>query len=515
MIRSCLGVASRGIVTLAACLCTVASAAELDRNLVVAGAKAAPAERRVALVVGNSSYKIAPLRNPAHDAEAVARSLQRLGFQVTLKLNQDRLGLAQAIREFGHQLKGSHAGLFYYAGHGMQVKGRNYLIPVDADIQSEDEVQYRSIDANEVLAKMETSRNPLNMVILDACRNNPFARSFRSNSQGLAQMDAPSGTLIAFATSPGSVASDGSGGNGLYTKHLLANLGTPGLAVEQMFKRVRIGVMKDTTNKQIPWESSSLVGDFYFNVSKLALAPTPTATPTPTVTTTSTATTTATTTPTVAPTQVALAAPAPLVISEAAAALSLPKTGDTWTYRYLDGWRNLPESTLVYSVSDVSDAGIRETLTVDSKPVDEQAYTSDAKLIEREFIKDHPMVDFSPYLLAFHDAGKKRMEWEKLSYTTTSAAAAFSHKWNFKGKVLGKETVTVKAGTFQAVKVRINGNRNSMQFPYVWYEPTEMVYTVWYAPEVKRIVKVTTESLNPKLEPVDKDTLELVSYRLR
>src|SRR3989344_8751560 len=360
MIRSCLGAAPKWVImALAACVCVAVFAAGPDRNLVVAGSKAAPAERRVALVVGNGSYKNAPLRNPVHDAEAVAKTLQRLGFHVTLKLNQDRLGLAQAIRDFGNQLKGSNAGLFYYAGHGMQVKGRNYLIPVDADIQVEDEVPYRSIDANEVLAKMETSRNPLNVGILDACRNNPFARSFRSNSQGLAQMDAPSGTLLAFATSPGSVASDGSGSNGLYTKHLLTNLDPPGLAIEQMFKRVRISVMKDTVNKQIPWESSSLVGDFYFNVSKPALAPTPTVTPAPTVTATTTvataptvpptqvalaapappptatppptvtATTTVTTAPTVTPTQVALAAPAPLVISEAVPTLSLPNTGDT------------------------------------------------------------------------------------------------------------------------------------------------------------------------------------------
>ena len=142
----------------------------------------------------------------------------------------------------------------------MQVKGRNFLIPVDADIQNEDEVPYRSVDANEVLSKMETAKNRLNLMILDACRNNPFSRKFRSASQGLAQMDAPSGTLVAFATAPGSVASDGSGKNGIYTQHLLASLGQPGVPVEQVFKRVRVGVMKDTRNTQVPWEASSLVG---------------------------------------------------------------------------------------------------------------------------------------------------------------------------------------------------------------------------------------------------------------
>ncbi len=490
MIRSCLGVASKGIVTLAACLCAVASAAELDRNLVV-GAKTATAERRVALVVGNSGYKTAPLKNPVHDAEAVAKTLQRLGFQVTLKLNQDRLGLAQAIREFGHQLKGSHAGLFYYAGHGMQVKGRNYLIPVDADIQVEDEVPYRSIDANEVLSKMETSRNPLNMVVLDACRNNPFARSFRSNSQGLAQMDAPSGTLIAFATSPGSVASDGSGGNGLYTKHLLANLGTPGLAVEQMFKRVRIGVMKDTVNKQIPWESSSLVGDFYFNVSKTALPPTPT----------------------VSPTQVALAAPAPLAMSEPVAGLRFPRVGDTWTYRYVDDWRHRAANTLVYTVSDVTGNEIRETLHMDGRRVDEQAYSSTVQLVERDLADNQAMAELIPYLLAFHDADIKPVAWKKIPYSTASHHEQYSAPWNFEGKVLGKETVTVPAGTFQAVKVKISGQRHAMRFPRE-QESTLVFHTAWYAPEVKRIVKATTESQNPRFEPIDKLTFELVKYQL-
>ncbi len=249
-------------------LCLAAAsawAADPKRNLAVASSKPAAAnEARVALVIGNSHYKSAPLKNPVNDAKAIAEKLQGLGFKVTLKLDQNQRSMAEAIRVFGNQLKAGGAGLFYYAGHGMQVRGRNFLIPVDADIQNEDEVPYRSVDANEVLSKMETAKNRLNLMILDACRNNPFARKFRSSSQGLAQMDAPSGTLVAFATAPGSVASDGTGKNGIYTQHLLASLGQPGVPVEQLFKRVRVGVMKDTRNAQVPWESSSLVGDFYF-----------------------------------------------------------------------------------------------------------------------------------------------------------------------------------------------------------------------------------------------------------
>ena len=165
-------------------------------------------------------------------------------------------------------------GLFYYAGHGMQVKGKNFFLPVDADIQSEDEVPYRGIDANELLAKMESAKNRVNLVILDACRNNPFARSFRSSAQGLAQMDAPVGTLVAFATAPGSVAADGTGRNGLYTQHLLASLNQPGLKIEDVFKRVRVGVRQGSRGKQIPWENTSLEGDFYFKPGKPGEAPT-------------------------------------------------------------------------------------------------------------------------------------------------------------------------------------------------------------------------------------------------
>jgi len=146
----------------------------------------------------------------------------------------------------------------------VQVRDRNYLIPVDADIQREDEVTFSSVDVNLVLEKMESARGRVNLVILDACRNNPFQRSFRSATQGLAAIEAPTGTLIAYATAPGRVASDGAGRNSIYTAHLLEHLRAPGLPVELMFKRVREGVTRETNNAQVPWESSSLQGDFTF-----------------------------------------------------------------------------------------------------------------------------------------------------------------------------------------------------------------------------------------------------------
>ena len=202
--------------------------------------------------------------NPVNDARAMEATLKRVGFNVIAMENASQPQMYDAIRRFGDQLRGGGIGLFYFAGHGVQVKGRNFLIPVDAAIEREDEVAYKAVDAGQVLDKLESARNPLNIVILDACRNNPFARGTRSAAVGLAQMEAPVGTLIAFATAPGAEASDGDGKNGVYTQHLLEHIVQPGLKVEDVFKRVRFGVRRDTSGKQIPWENTSLEGDFYF-----------------------------------------------------------------------------------------------------------------------------------------------------------------------------------------------------------------------------------------------------------
>jgi uncharacterized caspase-like protein len=234
-------------------------------SLLCACVPALAQERRVALVIGNAAYKsVTPLQNPVNDSKAVAEQLRKLGFEVIEKQNLGREGFAGVVREFGDKLRGASVGLFYFAGHGLQVKGRNYLVPVDADIAREDEVPYRSFDVNEVLDKMDSARTAVNLVVLDACRNNPFARSFKPAQTGLAQMDAPTGTLIAFATAPGSVAQDGEGSNGLYTGALLKHIAAPGVAVEQMFKRVRVDVVNASKNQQVPWESSSLNRDFSF-----------------------------------------------------------------------------------------------------------------------------------------------------------------------------------------------------------------------------------------------------------
>jgi len=224
----------------------------------------AAAEARTALVIGNGAYKDAPLKNPVNDARDIAQTLKALGFNVTLLTDATHQQMDAAVRDFGKALRQGGTGLFYFAGHGVQVGGENYLVPVGATIASEADVKFGCLNAGLVLGKMEDAGNGLNVIILDACRNNPFARSFRSAELGLAKMDAPTGSLIAYATAPGSVAADGAARNGVYTEQLLKHLRTPGLPITDLFMRVRMGVVAATGKKQVPWEASSLTGYFYF-----------------------------------------------------------------------------------------------------------------------------------------------------------------------------------------------------------------------------------------------------------
>lgn len=221
-------------------------------------------QKRTALVVGNGAYASAPLRNPINDARAMARALKDLSFDVILRENLDQKEMKKEIQAFGQKLQKGGVGLFYFAGHGVQVNGHNYLLPVGASIEHENQVEYEAVDMGAVLSEMDYARNHLNIVILDACRDNPFARSFRSTSQGLASINAPSGTVISFATAPGSVANDGLGENGVFTGELIKAMMQPGLKIEDVFKQVRSAVREATRGKQVPWESSSLEGDFYF-----------------------------------------------------------------------------------------------------------------------------------------------------------------------------------------------------------------------------------------------------------
>ena len=214
-------------------------------------------QKRIALVIGNGGYKfVGPLDNPVNDATDIAAALQALGFDVIRGTDTNLIQMRRLIREFGEKLAQQKGiGLFYYAGHGVEVRGRNFLVPVDAEIAREVETEDNAIDVNTVLRQMDAANNGFNIVILDACRNNPFSRGWSrsGDSGGLAQTNAPTGTYIAFAAAPGSTASDGKGTrNGVFTGALLKILKRPNLKLEEVFKATREEVMALTDNKQVP-----------------------------------------------------------------------------------------------------------------------------------------------------------------------------------------------------------------------------------------------------------------------
>ena len=229
------------------------------------------AEKRVALVVGNSAYEsIAPLENPRNDARLIAKTLVGLGFTLIgggAQLDLTKAKLEAAIQEFGKALPGSEVGMFYYAGHGVQVRGANYLVPIGANPTREADVDFQMIDVGLVLRQMDGSGTKLNLVILDACRNNPFgSRGLRSAASGLAQIQVPEGTLISYATQPGGVARDGEDGNSPYSKALAETIRKPGLGIFDAFNQVGLLVKRSTGGAQQPWVSSSPIdGNFYFS----------------------------------------------------------------------------------------------------------------------------------------------------------------------------------------------------------------------------------------------------------
>ena len=253
--------------------------------LLAMGTDAALAEKRVALIIGNSAYEaISPLRNPKNDADLMESTLRDVGFDVIVAKDADFRGMRRAIRDFGRKLRAAGkdaVGLFYFAGHGVQSQGDNYLVPIGAQIESDADLAIEAIRGADVLRQMEDAGNTLNLVILDSCRNNPFQGRVRSASRGLTRISAASGTLIAFSAAPGQVAVDGTGLNSPYTTALAKHIRTPNLPVEEVFKRVRVEVEDSTSGKQTPWEESSLRGSFYFAGRSVTVTETAPARPEP------------------------------------------------------------------------------------------------------------------------------------------------------------------------------------------------------------------------------------------
>lgn len=229
-----------------------------------------PIGPRLGLIIGNSNYtgSIGSLPNPINDAQLLARTLEKVGFQVEVIIDADQKSMKRAISRLGGRMqkagKGA-TGLFFFAGHGIQSRGTNYLIPLNAPIEREADLELEAVAANTVLRQMEEAGNSTNLIILDACRNMPLARAFRSGARGLARMDAPNGSFIAYSTAPGSVAADGDGANSPFAEALSRQILVPNQPVETTFREVRRDVYRSTEGLQVPWDSSSLIETFHFS----------------------------------------------------------------------------------------------------------------------------------------------------------------------------------------------------------------------------------------------------------
>lgn len=430
----------------------------------------ATAEQRIALVIGNSQYRDSPLPNPVNDARAIARALSDSGFTVTRKENASQKEMQLAMREFGDSLKSGGVGLFYYAGHGMQVKERNFLIPVDAQIQREDEVAYNSVDAGQVLDKMEAANNRLNIVILDACRNNPFARSFRSGGAGLAQMDAPVGTLIAFATAPGSVASDGEGQNGLYTQHLLQSLQKPGAKIEDVFKNVRAAVRKDSGGKQIPWESTSLEGDFIF-------VPQP---PAPSV----------------------AVGTAPIAPAGKIESMPVPQlnVGDTWSYQTIDMLSGSVKESYTRRLTHIAGDELRFGGYITDKSLNLLRRVRNGK-IAMQWTPKRPLFDFPLSI------GKAWASVGVLDNNDRNVEIAFTFK------VIRQEQGIVPAGVFDTLRVEGSTKYKTKMKKNGSSGEGSGTYRYWFSPAAANIVALEFEETNWKGVINKKERAELLSHK--
>ena len=237
-------------------------------------------EKRVALIVGNANYTFAPLNNPINDAEDLSNALNILGFKVIKLHDASWEEMDNGLEQFKQELGPNTVGLFFFSGHGVQFDGNNYLLPTDLKELSARYVKHRSLTASYVLTAMESAHNTMNIIVLDACRDNPFKGGTRGLTKGLSRLQhVPNGTLIAYATSPGDVAADGRGRNSPYTKNILKFIHEPGLPIELMFKKVRNSVLTETSGEQTPWESSSIRDNFFFageNKTRTSKEPVPT-----------------------------------------------------------------------------------------------------------------------------------------------------------------------------------------------------------------------------------------------
>ncbi|MDP1525895.1 MAG: caspase family protein [Rhodocyclaceae bacterium] len=224
---------------------------------------ATPEASRLALVIGNANYRTTPLRNPVNDAQAMGKLLEQAGFRIQSHLNAGRDEMIGAIRRFGAAANRPETRLavFYYAGHGAQLDWRNYLLPIDAVVEKQEHIKQRCVDLGLLLGELVAGQAKSFVILLDACRDDPFGLGYQPDRKGLSQFDAPVGSLLAYATAPGRAAADGEGAHGLYTEHLLREFAVHNVRIEDALKRVRLNVRLQSQGEQIPWETTSLESD--------------------------------------------------------------------------------------------------------------------------------------------------------------------------------------------------------------------------------------------------------------
>jgi uncharacterized caspase-like protein len=495
----------RGLLALAALLAATIAAAQAPPGASVVD------EQRVALVIGNAAYRgDDALDNPVNDARLIARTLEQAGFRVTQKENLTRAAMLAAMRQFGDQLGERSVAVLFYAGHGVQLRDRNFMIPVDAELTREDDVVVHGVDVGYMLERMAAARSRVNVVILDACRDNPLAKRAGTAARGLAQMDAPIGTLLAFATAPGKGAPDNAGGgaNSVYSASLARHMLSRGLAVELMFKRVREDVVRGTAKLQVPWEHSSLTGEFSFMPGAAAAAPARVESDTDAelalwqrAETSARADEARAYLRQYPDGRFAAAARTKLSSLQVAAAGGsdlMPRVGDTWRYRVVDQYR-LGDLFVTARVDAVTADGVAETWTS----------TADAKVrttlvpLKAGFSQlpgwDSTPPEFAPYLQAASSGASPPPLPGPQQRRIDAVTVPLKAQW------LGDEEVEVTAGRFRAQKLRLRGEVPNRQIT------TE--HTVWYAPGARRIVKYQVQS-TARRALLESTTFELADYRL-
>ncbi len=424
---------------------------------------------RLALVIGNGAYPGDALANPPNDAADMAALLKQSGFEVIQRENASLKEMHRALREFGDRLTRETMGLFFFAGHGVQVRGRNYLLAVDADIGREDEVAFNALDLQAVLEKMDSARNHTNLIILDACRNNPFASKFKLANSGLAQIDAPPGTVVAFATAPGSVAADGRGRNGLYTKHLLANLGKPGARIEDAFKQVRVAVRAESNGAQTPWESTSLESELILKRAP----PKPVAAPAPKVVATRS-------------------------ISTHPGAAPRFEIGDWWEWRFtneLTGDVRTAKRTITAISGD--------TVTFDNGIVRD---LSGNVLRERVGGKVHT---YTPSTLFFVFPLTLGLSWSGVS--VEQVADEYASDLNTKISAVAEEEIDTPMGRFKTVKVeRVADWKNRKTG-----KTGTSRWTYWYTAQAKSPVRYERSNTTSEGRVFIKETQELIAFAVK